>query len=60
MWYGKMTPELENLYDQYYDIFRSDPDEYIELEYGEDEYEDYVKDIKKAIALKKELPSIEE
>lgn len=58
MWYGKMTPELEALYDQYYDMFNGDPDEYIELQYGQNDYEDYVRDIKKAIDLKKELPEV--
>lgn len=53
-----MTIELEHLYDQYYNMFRSDPDEYIELEYGQDDYDDYVRDIKKAIELHKELPEI--
>ena len=58
MWYGKMTPELEELYDKYYDMFDSTPDEYIELEYGQDEYDDYVKDIKESIKQNKELPDV--
>ncbi len=58
MWYGKMTPELEELYDQYYVMFNGDPDEYIELQYGQNDYDDYVRDIKKAIELKKELPEV--
>lgn len=53
-----MTPELETLYDQYYEIFQGDPDEYIELEYGQQDYEDYVRDIKKAIEQHKELPEV--
>lgn len=53
-----MTLELEKLYDEYYEMFNSDPDEYIELEYGADEYKDYVQDIKKALKLRKELPDI--
>lgn len=60
MWYGKMTPELEDLYDKYYAIFESDPDEYIDLEYGQDEYDGYVNDIKKAIDEKRELPDFVE
>ncbi len=58
MWYGYMTHELEKLYDKYYNMFKSDPDEYIELEYGEDDYDDYVRDIKKSLELKKELPEL--
>lgn len=53
MWYGHTTHELEKLYDKYYNMFKSDPDEYIELEYGEDDYDDYVRDIKKSLELKK-------
>ena len=53
MWYGRMTPELEELYDEYYNMFKSDPDEYINLEYGEDDYDDYIVDIKKSLELKK-------
>lgn len=60
MWYGSMTSELEMLYDQYYEMFQGDPDEYIELEYGQEDYEDYVRDIKKAIELHKELPEVAE
>lgn len=58
MWYGRMTPELEELYDEYYNMFKSDPDEYINLEYGEDDYDDYIVDIKKSLELKKELPEL--
>lgn len=60
MWYGNMTPELEKLYDEYYNVFGGDPDEYDELEYGANEYNDYIKDIKTSIRLKRELPSINE
>lgn len=58
MWYGKMTKELEELYDQYYEIFGAEPDGYQEVEYGQQEYDDYVSDIKKALKEKKELPEI--
>lgn len=53
MWYGKMTNELENLYDQYYKIFGVEPDGYQEVEYGQSEYGDYVSDIKRALKEKK-------
>lgn len=58
MWYGNMTPELKELYDAYYQVFGGDPDEYDELEYGQSEYDDYVRDIKEAIRLNKELPYV--
>lgn len=60
MYYGKMTQELKNLYDKYYELFDRTPDSYIELEYGEHSLKDYKKDIKKAIKLKKELPDFVE
>lgn len=60
MWYGKMTQELEELYDKYYELFDRTPDSYVELEYGENSYKAYVKDIKKALKLKKELPDFVE
>ena len=60
MWYGKMTQELENLYDDYYKMFGRTPDGYMELEYGEGSYKTYVRDIKKSLKLKKELPDFVE
>ena len=49
MWYGKMTQELEKLYDDYYKMFGRTPDGYMELEYGEGSYKAYVRDIKKSL-----------
>ena len=60
MWYGKMTQELEKLYNDYYKMFGLTPDGYMELEYGESSYKVYVKDIKKSLKLKKELPDFVE
>lgn len=58
MWYGKMTEELDKLYDEYEALFDCTPDFYVELEYGQNDYSDYVKDIKKAITQRKELPLV--
>ena len=58
MWYGEMTSELDELYDRYDEIFGNYPDAYDDLEYGPDDYDDYVADIKKAIEEKKELPHV--
>ena len=58
MWYGKMTPTLEKLYDEYYKMWGIEPEGYIELEYGPADYREYVRDIKTAIKLKKELPDV--
>lgn len=55
MWYGKDTPELLVLKKEYEAKFGHDPDGEMELEYGEDEYKDYVRDIKKALKIGKEL-----
>lgn len=58
MWHGDMTEELENLYDKYYEMFGCEPGGYQEVDYGPKNYMTYVNDIKKAIKLKKELPSV--
>lgn len=49
MYYGKMTKELEELYEAYFDMFDDYPDCHEELEYGNLTYKSYVKDIKKAL-----------
>lgn len=58
MYTGEMTSELERLYDEYYDLFQIFPFGHEELEYSQMDYEDYVKDIKKAIEERKELPDV--
>lgn len=58
MWYGKDTEELKKLNKEYHCIFGMYPFGYMELEYGADEYEEYVRDIKEAIRQRKELPDI--
>lgn len=60
MWHGKMTEELEKLYDEYHKVFDCEPDGYQEVDYGQSEYKDYVRDIEKAIRQNKELPDISE
>lgn len=55
MWYGKDTPELISLKKEYEIKFGHGPDGEMELEYGEEEYKDYVRDIKKALKIGKEL-----
>lgn len=47
MYYGKMTNELERLYDEYRKKWGCDPSGYENAEYGIDEYREYVSDIKK-------------
>lgn len=60
MYYGKMTEELDALYDQYYELFEVFPDFPEELEYDDSEegYRDYVEDIKRALKEKKILPDL--
>ena len=49
MWYGKDTEELKQLNKEYKEMFGGYPWGYMELEYGADEYEEYVRDIREAI-----------
>ena len=58
MYYGNMTAELEPLYIQYEKRWGHTPDGYEDAEYAADEYDDYVADIKKALALGVELPDL--
>lgn len=58
MYYGKMTKKLESLYREYEEKWGRDPGGYEELEYGNNEYRDYARDIKKALELGVELPDI--
>lgn len=55
MYYGKTTPELEELNEKYWKMFGGPPFGHMELEYGADEYDEYVRDIKKAIRIGKPL-----
>ncbi|MEY8428883.1 hypothetical protein AALA00_14505 [Lachnospiraceae bacterium 46-15] len=58
MWYGKDTEELKKLNNEYREMFGRYPFGHMELGYGADEYEEYVRDIKKALRQGKELPEI--
>lgn len=58
MYYGKMTKELEKLYKEYEKVWGHEPDGYENAEYDEDEYDDYVADIKKALEMGVELPNV--
>ncbi len=58
MWYGKNTKELERLNEEYRAMFGGYPWGYMELEYGADEYDEYVHDIKEALKQGKELPEV--
>ena len=58
MYYGKMTKELKKLYLEYEKVLGHRPDGCEDVEYGEDEYDEYVGDIKKALELKTALPNL--
>ena len=60
MWYGKDTDELNKLKLEYKEVFGYNPDGEMELEYGESDYDVYVRDIKRAIQEKKDLADIVE
>lgn len=55
MWYGKSTDELDRLRAEYEKIFGYNPDGELDLEYGESDYKDYVRDLKRAIKEKRNL-----
>lgn len=55
MWYGKDTQELVELNKEYHKIFGIYPYGHMELEYGQDDYSEYVRDIKKALKIGKPL-----
>lgn len=58
MFYGKMTKELEPLYDAYEKRWGNTPDFYENAEYAAEEYDDYVADIKRALELDVEMPDL--
>lgn len=58
MWHGRDTDELRRLNEEYCAAFGDYPWGYMEVEYWEEDYEEYVADIRKAIRLGKELPDI--
>ena len=53
-----MTNELTDLYNQYFDKFNRDPGGYQELDYGPEDYNDFIRDIKKSLKSGKELPEV--
>ena len=55
MWYGKDTSELIELKEKYEKKFGYNPDGEMELEYGQSDYKDYVRDIKRALVTGRNL-----
>lgn len=57
MYCGKMTAELEFLYQEYEKRFGVEPDYYEEVDYGND-YEGYVDDIRSSLESGIQLPGL--
>ena len=60
MYFGKTTRKLQDLIKKYKAIFGYNPNGEMSVEYDESEYENYVKDLEKAISEKKHLSDIVE
>lgn len=60
MWYGKDTSELNALKEKYKKKFGYNPDGEIEIEYGQSDYREYVRDIQKALEMGRHLADIVE
>ena len=58
MYYGKMTEELERLYEKYEKEFGYEPDGVEQLEYTDDNYDQYVSDIQKSLESHKHLTEL--
>ncbi len=58
MWHGKNTDELKRLNEEYYAMFGIYPWGYVDVDYGNNEYEEYVQDIKEAMKQRKEIPDL--
>lgn len=58
MYNGRMTKELEKLYAEYKKKFGYWVGGIMDLEYGDEDYDDYIKDIKTAIATNTHLPDL--
>lgn len=54
-WDGEIDSKMEELYNQYDDIFGIFPDGYFDIYYGDLSYETFYKAIEKAIKKKKEV-----
>jgi hypothetical protein len=60
MYTGKMTNELKDLIKQHYKLFGYDPTSDMELEYGQNDYDDFIADIKLAIKENKPICEVVE
>ena len=58
MYYGRMTKELEKLYSEYEKKFGYNLEGVLDLEYSENDYDDYIKDIQTAIKTSTHLPDL--
>lgn len=57
-WHGKVTEELRELYDEYYDKFDDFPDTYAGILYDCMTYEEFIAYIRECIDKNLEIPDI--
>lgn len=55
MYYGQVTEELNKVRYEYEDMFGYDPNGEMEIVFGEDEYNEYLKTLKKCVETKKDM-----
>lgn len=58
MYKGKMTNKLNKLFEEYYKKFQCYPDEYDDIEYFDNDYDELIKDIEKSLKENKEIEEI--
>ncbi len=58
MYSGKMTEELKVLYEEYKKMFGYEPDGAEQLEYTDDNYDQYVSDIKQSLKSHKHIADL--
>lgn len=55
MYYGQVTEELNKMRHEYENMFGYDPNGEMEIVFGEDEYYEYLKTLKKCVETKKDM-----
>lgn len=58
MWRGKITSELKELYEKYYEMFEDLPDGYIDVYENNFTYEEFVAVIEKCLEKGVEVPEL--
>lgn len=58
MWNGKVTEELKQLHEQYYEKYEMEPDWYAEIFYAGMSYEEYLGYIRECLGKGLEIPDV--